>query len=140
MTGAFRVLLLAALALALAFLTLPIVAIFVDTSPGDLIASLDDDASVDALLLSLETTTLALALIVIVGTPAAWFLATREFRGKAVVVTLVELPEAVEPQVTYGAGVVKGAPQPELAGAFVDGLTQGPCADALEEAGFGAVG
>ena len=52
----------------------------------------------------------------------------------------IELPDAVEPQVTYGAGVVKGAPQPELAGAFVGGLTDGPCADALEEAGFGAVG
>jgi molybdate transport system substrate-binding protein len=52
----------------------------------------------------------------------------------------IELPEAVEPQVTYGAGVVKGAPQPELAGEFVGGLTEGPCADALEEAGFGAVG
>jgi molybdate transport system substrate-binding protein len=49
----------------------------------------------------------------------------------------IELPAELEPDVTYGAGVVEGARQPEQAQAFVDGLTDGPCADALEEAGFG---
>jgi molybdate transport system permease protein len=88
-----------ALAVALTFLTLPVVAIFVDTSPGDLIASLGDARSLDALRLSLETTALALLLIVAVGTPAAWFLATREFRGKSLVVTLVELPLVLPPAV-----------------------------------------
>ncbi len=68
----FRLALIAALAVALAFLTLPIVAIFVDTSPAELIASLGDGAARDALLLSLETTAIAVALIVAIGTPAAW--------------------------------------------------------------------
>jgi molybdate transport system substrate-binding protein len=49
----------------------------------------------------------------------------------------VELPKSLEPQVTYGAGVVSRAEQPELARKFVDGLTRGHCADALGEAGFG---
>jgi molybdate transport system substrate-binding protein len=49
----------------------------------------------------------------------------------------VELPAELEPEVTYGAGVVEGAKQPEEARAFVDGLVEGVCADALEEAGFG---
>jgi molybdate transport system substrate-binding protein len=49
----------------------------------------------------------------------------------------IELPTDVEPQVTYGAGVVSKAEQPELARKFVDGLTEGDCADALDEAGFG---
>jgi len=49
----------------------------------------------------------------------------------------IELPAELEPNVTYGAAVVKGAKQPEKGQAFVDGLTEGPCADALEEAGFG---
>jgi ABC-type molybdate transport system substrate-binding protein len=40
--------------------------------------------------------------------------------------------------VTYGAGVVTAAKQPELAQKFVDGLTKGGCATALEEAGFGS--
>jgi molybdate transport system substrate-binding protein len=50
----------------------------------------------------------------------------------------IELPTELAPQVTYGAAVVKKAEQPELAQTFVDGLTQGDCATALEEAGFGA--
>jgi molybdate transport system substrate-binding protein len=49
----------------------------------------------------------------------------------------IKLPGDLEPQVTYGAGVVTKAPQPELAGKFVGGLTQGDCADALGDAGFG---
>ena len=49
----------------------------------------------------------------------------------------IELPAELEPDVTYGAGVVEGAEQPDEAQAFVDGLSDGPCADALAEAGFG---
>ena len=49
----------------------------------------------------------------------------------------IALPKAVEPDVTYGAGVVDGAGQPDEAHAFVDGLLDGPCAEALGDAGFG---
>ncbi len=90
--AAFAVGLFLALFLVLAFLTLPIVAIFVHTSPRDLISSLGEQDARDALWLSLKTSLAALAIIVIVGTPAAYLLATREFRGRSVVVTLIELP------------------------------------------------
>jgi molybdate transport system substrate-binding protein len=50
----------------------------------------------------------------------------------------VELPAELEPDVTYSAGVVEGAKQPDEARDFVDALTDGACADALAEAGFGA--
>ena len=53
--------------------------------------------------------------------------------------TAIDLPPKLEPQVTYGAGVVEAARQPELAQTFVDGLSDGDCATALEEAGFGKV-
>jgi len=49
----------------------------------------------------------------------------------------IELPEDLQPTVTYGAGVVEGAKQPDLAQQYLDGLTDGPCADALQAAGFG---
>jgi molybdate transport system substrate-binding protein len=49
----------------------------------------------------------------------------------------IELPERLAPQVTYGAGVPTEAGEPELGRRFVEGLREGPCADALEEAGFG---
>jgi molybdate transport system substrate-binding protein len=50
----------------------------------------------------------------------------------------VKLPADLESDVTYAAGVVKGAQQPDQAREFVRGLTDGGCADALEQAGFGA--
>jgi len=118
----FRVLLTVALAVALTFLTLPVVAVFVDTSPDELIASLGDGASRDALLLSLETTAIAVALIVAVGTPAAWFLATRSFRGKPVVVTLIELPLVLPPAVAGIALLASVGPQGILGGVVGDSL------------------
>jgi molybdate transport system permease protein len=101
----FTVLIALALALALTFLTLPIVAIFVHTGPGALVSSLGDSASLDALRLSLETSTTALAIVVMVGTPAAYLLATRRFRGRALLVTLVELPLVLPPAVA-GIGLL----------------------------------
>jgi molybdate transport system substrate-binding protein len=53
-------------------------------------------------------------------------------------ITGVELPPELRPTVAYGAGVVEGAGHPELAQQYLDGLTEGPCADALREEGFGA--
>jgi molybdate transport system substrate-binding protein len=50
----------------------------------------------------------------------------------------VKLPADLEPDVTYAAGVVEGAKEPDQAREFVDGLRDGGCADALAKAGFGA--
>jgi molybdate transport system substrate-binding protein len=50
----------------------------------------------------------------------------------------IDLPDELDPVVTYGAGVPTEAREPELGQEFLDGLTLGPCATALEEAGFGA--
>ena len=88
-----------ALAVALSFLTLPVVAVFVDTGPGELVSSLGEEGALDALRLSFETSAIALALVVAVGTPAAYLLATRRFRGRAVAITLVELPLVLPPAV-----------------------------------------
>jgi molybdate transport system permease protein len=95
----FAIAIAAALAVALAFLTIPIVAIFVDRPPGDVLASLGEPGALDALWLSLRTTAAALLIIVVVGTPAAYFLATRRFRGRALAITLVELPLVLPPAV-----------------------------------------
>ena len=95
----FPVLLGLSLAVVMVFLTLPVVAIFVDRSPADLIDSLGEPGALDALWLSLRTTAASLAIILVVGTPAAYLLATRSFRGKALVVTLIELPLVLPPAV-----------------------------------------
>jgi molybdate transport system permease protein len=117
---AFPALLTAALALALTFLTLPVVAVFANTNPGDLINSLGDASARDALRLSLETSLIALAIVVIVGTPAAYLLATRRFRGHALVVTLVELPLVLPPAVA-GIGLLAALGPNGILGSLVEG-------------------
>lgn len=109
-----------ALAVALTFLTLPIVAVFVDAGPGELIASLGEPGALDALRLSLETSAIAVAIVVAVGTPAAYLLATRSFRGRALVVTLIELPLVLPPAVAGIALLAAVGPRGILGGAIED--------------------
>jgi molybdate transport system permease protein len=118
--GWFSALLGLSLVLALTFLTLPVVAIFVHSSPRELLDSLGDASAREALRLSLLTTTIAIALVVLVGTPAAYLLATRTFRGRALVVTLVELPLVLPPAVA-GIGLLAAlGPKGLLGGALDD--------------------
>jgi molybdate transport system permease protein len=116
----FPALLGVALALTVVFLTLPIVAIFVDSGPGRLLDALGDPSSRDALRLSLLTTTIAMAIVVLVGTPAAYLLATRRFRGRELIATLVELPLVLPPAVA-GIGLLAAlGPRGLLGGALED--------------------
>ncbi len=90
---------------AIVFLVLPIVAIFVHTTPGRLIGQLSDPVVRDAFLVTLKTSVAAQALILLVGTPTAYLLATRRFRGHSLAVTLVELPLVMPPTVA-GLGLL----------------------------------
>jgi molybdate transport system permease protein len=95
----------AAAAVALAFLLLPIVAIFARVSPGRLVAQLSHPTVRDALLVSLKTSAIAQALVLLLGTPAAYLLACRRFRGRSLAVVLVELPLVLPPAVA-GIGLI----------------------------------
>jgi molybdate transport system permease protein len=56
----------------------------------------------------------------VVGTPAAYFLATRHFRGRAAIITLVELPLVLPPAVA-GIGLLAAlGPQGLLGGTLED--------------------
>jgi molybdate transport system permease protein len=81
------------------FITLPILAIFLRTSPSELVAQLRSPVARAALGVSLRSTLIALVLIVGFGTPAAYALGTRRFRGAAVFLTLLELPLVLPPAV-----------------------------------------
>jgi molybdate transport system substrate-binding protein len=48
----------------------------------------------------------------------------------------IALPARLQPKVAYGAAVVKGAKEPELARRYVAGLVSKPGQDALRKAGF----
>jgi len=88
-----------AAAVALAFLLLPLVALFVHTTPGHLAAQLSSPVVTDAFVVSLETSAIAQALVLVVGTPAAYLIATRRFPGRSFAITLVELPLVLPPAV-----------------------------------------
>jgi molybdate transport system permease protein len=120
-----------ALTIALLFLCVPILAVFLDTSPGALIDALGDESSRDALLLSLKTSVIALAIILVVGTPAAYLLATRRFRGRAVVLTLIELPLVLPPAVAGIALLAALGPK----GIFGETLDDAGISLALAQAG-----
>ena len=105
MSGLFRGALVGAAALAVAFLLLPIFAIFLQMPPGELLDRMGSEAAVDALLVTLKTTAVANLLILLVGTPAAYLIATRTFRARALLVTLIELPLVLPPAVA-GLGLL----------------------------------
>jgi molybdate transport system permease protein len=105
----------AATALSLLFLLIPVVAIFAELSFGEFADGVTSDVAMDALRVTAETNLIALALIVLFGTPTAYLLATRRFRGRSLVVTLVELPLVLPPAVA-GLGLLAAFGRVELLG------------------------
>ena len=112
-------LLVAVAAVTLAFLALPIVGIFVHTSPGNLIDQLSNPVVKDAFVVTMKTSLLAQALILLFGTPTAYLLATRRFPGHALAMTLVELPLVLPPAVA-GLGLLAALGRQGLLGSSLD--------------------
>ena len=108
-----------AAAIALAFLLLPIVAIFVRISPAELVDQLSNPVVKDAFVVSLKTSAIAQTLIVLFGTPAAFLLASRRFRGHSLAITLVELPLVLPPAVA-GIGLLAAFGRLGLLGSSLD--------------------
>jgi len=94
-----------AIALTMAFLVLPVVAIFVHVPLGRLLHELTNPVVRDALIVSLKTVAISQVAILLLGTPTAYFFATRRFRGRPFLVTLVELPIVLPPAVA-GIGLI----------------------------------
>jgi molybdate transport system permease protein len=111
----------AAAAVALGFLLLPIVAIFARVSPGSLVSQLSRPVVTDALVISLKTSAIAQALVLLLGTPAAYLLATRRFRGRSILVVLVELPLVLPPAVA-GIGLIAAFGRLGLLGGTLNSL------------------
>jgi molybdate transport system permease protein len=112
---------IAATAVALAFMLLPIAALFLRVPPGTLFAQLGNPVATDAILVSLKTSAIAHGLVLAFGTPAAYFLATNRFRGRALVLTLVELPLVLPPAVA-GIGLLAAFGRLGLLGDTLDVL------------------
>jgi len=101
----------------LLFLLLPLLALVFYSSPAELVATLRLPQVRQALGLSLRTSAWATLASVILGLPAAYLLARREFPGRALLDSLIDLPIVLPPAVAglslllvFGRRGLLGAP------------------------------
>ncbi|HTK31975.1 MAG TPA: ABC transporter permease [Candidatus Saccharimonadaceae bacterium] len=97
--GAAPALALVASGVLVVVLALPFVGLLARVTPRLLVERLGDPGVRDALALSLATGFLATALVVVLGAPLAYLLATRSFPGKRAIEVLVDLPMVLPPTV-----------------------------------------
>ncbi len=104
-------------ALLVLFLVLPMVGLVLRAAnSGKFLDSLTKPIVVEALRLSFETTLLVMVLSLVLGSPLALLLARRNFRGKILLDTLIDLPIVLPPAVaglalllTFGRNGLFGA-------------------------------
>jgi molybdate transport system permease protein len=83
----------------LLFLTIPLVALLLRTSPSQVWANLGETQVQQALRLSISTTLVTLLLTLVFGTPAAYLLAHSHSGVRRVVDTIIDLPTVLPPAV-----------------------------------------
>lgn len=109
----------AALALLAGFISLPILSLVIWTVSEDSWRAMASPEARDALLLSIKTTAISMAIIVAVGTPAAYVLARYEFPGKRLVDSLIDIP-AVLPPSAAGIALLLAFGKFGLLGSYLD--------------------
>lgn len=85
------------------FLLLPLVAVFTEAfrkGAGAYMAALTEPDALAAVRLTLITALIAVPLNVVFGLAASWCIAKFDFRGKNLLITLVDLPFAVSPVIS----------------------------------------
>jgi len=91
-----------ALAFLFLFLALPLLAVFAEAFAGGgqaFVAALEDRETLSAIGLTLFIALFVLPFNVAIGIAAAWAIAKFDFRGKSLLITLIDLPFAVSPVV-----------------------------------------
>src|SRR5215212_70468 len=88
---------IAALALLVGFVSLPLLSLVVWTVDKGAWRAMTSPVAVDALLLSVRTTGITLTILLLVGTPAAYILARADFGGSRVINTLIDIPVVLPP-------------------------------------------
>ncbi len=109
-------------ALLLLFIALPLVALVLrGLQSGELWAGLRRGVVLDALRLTLATTSITLALALVCGTPLAFLLARARFPGKQALETLVDFP-LILPPVVAGVALLMAFGRRGLLGQQLDAL------------------
>lgn len=96
-------LIVAALAFVGLFLLLPLAAVFTEAlrkGPAEFFAALGDAETFSAIRLTLIVAAIAVPLNLVFGVAAAWAIAKFEFKGKAFLTTLIDLPFSVSPVIS----------------------------------------
>jgi sulfate transport system permease protein len=94
---------LTALAFLLLFLFLPLLAVFVEAlrqGVGAYLAALVEPDALSAIELTLLTAAVAVPLNLVFGVAASWCITKFEFRGKQLLLTLIDLPFSVSPVIS----------------------------------------
>jgi len=89
-----------ALAFILSFLVLPLVAVFAEAlrnGAGAYLDAVKDPVALAAMKLTLIAAAIAVPLNLVFGVAASWAIAKFEFRGKSILITLIDLPFSVSP-------------------------------------------
>jgi molybdate transport system permease protein len=81
------------------YLALPVAALFFRITPELFFESLQDPEVSQALVLSLWTSAVSLAIVILAGTPFAYVHARNRYPGRVVVDTLIDLPLVLPPAV-----------------------------------------
>ena len=85
--------------LLLLLLAVPILALVLSASPATIAAGVQHPLFAPALWLSLKTTVVSLAIVVLTGTPLAWWLSRTHSRAARAVEALVDIPIVLPPAV-----------------------------------------
>jgi molybdate transport system permease protein len=104
----------------LAFLILPLLALFLRLQPEQLLKNLVQPTVYQAIWLSLSTTSLATGVTILIGTPVAYQMARRTFHFKPVVDTLIDLPTVLPPAVAGVALLLAFGRRGLLGGVFAE--------------------
>jgi sulfate/thiosulfate transport system permease protein len=100
------------------FLLLPLVAVFTEAmrkGPFEFFSALTDPEAASAIKLTLLVAAIAVPLNLVFGIAASWAIAKYEFKGKAFLTTLIDLPFSVSPVISglvfvllFGSGSLLG--------------------------------
>jgi sulfate transport system permease protein len=101
------------------FLVLPLIAVFIEAfrkGADEFLFAMNEPDTLAAIRLTLTVAAIAVPLNLVFGVAAAWVIAKFEFKGKAFLTTLIDLPFSVSPVISglvyvllFGAGSVLGA-------------------------------
>lgn len=104
----------------LLFLALPLAALILRSSPRQVLLNVQQPAVYEAIVVSLRTSVVATGVTVLLGTPVAYLMARRSFRGKQALDTLLDLPTVLPPAVA-GVALLMAFGRQGIAGDVLQG-------------------